>query len=118
MGISKNGEFFYPDLLVTCDDRDRNSAKAVFYPTLIIEVLSPSTEAYNRGGKFARYRQLTSLREYVVVSSEQVNVEAFRLNERHKWELTSYGECDLVQFASVDFECAIAAIYEDIEFLE
>ena len=116
VGISKNGEFFYPDLLVTCDDRDRNSAKAVFYPTLIIEVLSPSTEAYNRGGKFARYRQLTSLCEYVLISSEQVNVEAFRLNERHKWELTSYGECDLVQFASVDFECAIASIYEDVEF--
>ena len=116
VGISKNGEFFYPDLLVTCDDRDRSSAKAVFYPTLIIEVLSPSTEAYNRGGKFARYRQLTSLCEYVVVSSEQVNVEAFRLNERHKWELTPYREGDLVQFASVDFECAIASIYEDVEF--
>ena len=50
VGISKSGEFFYPDLLVTCDDRDRNSTKAIFYPTLIIEVLSPSTEAYNRGG--------------------------------------------------------------------
>lgn len=117
VGISKNGEFFYPDLLVTCDDRDRHSAKAVFYPTLIIEVLSPSTEAYNRGGKFARYRQLISLNEYVLVSSEQVNVEAFRLNERGKWELTSYGEGDLVQFASINFECAIAAIYEDVEFL-
>jgi len=118
VGISKSGEFFYPDLLVTCDDRDRHSAKAVFYPTLIIEVLSPSTEAYNRGGKFARYRQLTSLCEYVLVSSEQVNVEAFRLNERRKWELTSYGEGDLVQFTSIDFECAIAAIYEDVEFLK
>ena len=118
VGISRNGEFFYPDLLVTCDDRDRSSAKAVFYSTLIIEVLSPSTEAYNRGGKFARYRQLTSLCEYVLVSSERVCVEAFRLNERGKWELTPYGEDDLVQFASIDFECAIAAIYEDVEFLE
>ena len=118
VGIPKNGEFFHPDLLVTCDDRDRNAAKAVFYPTLIIEVLSPSTEAYNRGGKFARYRQLSSLCEYVLVSSEQFEVEAFRLNERHKWELTSYSKGDLVQFASIDFECAIAAIYEDVEFSE
>jgi Uma2 family endonuclease len=117
VGISKNGEFFYPDLLVTCDDRDRSSAKAVFYPTLIIEVLSPSTEAYNRGGKFARYRQLTSLCEYALVSSEQIGVEAFRLNERGKWELTSYGDGDMVQLASIDFECAIAAIYEDVNFL-
>ena len=118
VGISKNGEFFYPDLLVTCDDRDRNSAKAVFYPTLIIEVLSSSTEAYNRGDKFARYRQLNSLCEYVLVSSERVDVEAFRLNERGKWELTPHGDGDLVQLASIDFECAIAAIYEDIEFLK
>ena len=118
VGISKNGEFFYSDLLVTCDDRDRNSAKAVFYPTLIIEVLSPSTEAYNRGGKFARYRQLTSLSEYILVSSERIEVEAFRLNERRKWELTSYREDDLVQMASIEFDCAIAAIYEDVNFLE
>ena len=116
VGISKSGEFFYPDLLVTCDDRDRHSAKAVFYPTLIIEVLSPSTEAYNRGGKFARYRQLNSLCEYVLVSSERFCVEAFRLNERGKWELTPYGEGDLVQLASIGFECAIANIYEDVEF--
>jgi Uma2 family endonuclease len=116
VGISPSGEFFYPDLLVTCDDRDRKSAKAVFYPKLIIEVLSPSTEAYNRGGKFARYRQLSSLSEYVLVGSESIGVEAFRLNDRGKWELTPYGEGDLVQFASIDFECAIAAIYEDVEF--
>ncbi|MFN9608698.1 MAG: Uma2 family endonuclease [Pseudanabaena sp.] len=116
VGISPSGEFFYPDLLVTCDDRDRTSAKAVFYPKLIIEVLSPSTEAYNRGGKFARYRQLSSLSEYVLVGSESIGVEAFRLNDRGKWELTPYGEGDLVQFASIDFECAIAAIYEDVEF--
>lgn len=116
VGISPSGEFFYPDLLVTCDDLDRKSAKAVFYPKLIIEVLSPSTEAYNRGGKFARYRQLSSLSEYVLVGSESVGVEAFRLNDRGKWELTPYGEGDLVQFASIDFECAISAIYEDVEF--
>ena len=116
VGISKNEDFFYPDLLVTCDDRDRSSAKAVFYPTLIIEVLSPSTEAYNRGGKFARYRQLNSLREYVLVSSEQIGVETFRLNERGKWELTSYGIGDLVQFSSIDFECDISAIYEDVSY--
>ncbi|MBD2177307.1 Uma2 family endonuclease [Pseudanabaena sp. FACHB-1998] len=116
VGISPSGEFFYPDLLVTCDDRDRNSAKAVFYPKLIIEVLSPSTEAYNRGGKFSRYRQLSSLREYVLVASEQINIEAFRLNERGKWELTPYEQGDLVQFTSIDFECAIAAVYEDVDF--
>jgi Uma2 family endonuclease len=116
VGLSENGEFFYPDLLVTCDDRDLNSTKAIFYPTLIIEVLSPSTEAYNRGGKFACYRRLASLSEYVLVSSESVGVEAFRLNKRGKWELTPYVEGDLVQLASIDFECEMATIYEDVQF--
>ncbi|MEB3125181.1 MAG: Uma2 family endonuclease [Synechococcales bacterium] len=88
----------------------------MFYPKLIVEVLSPSTEAYNRGGKFARYRQLSSLSEYVLVGSESIDAEAFRINEPGKWELTPYGEGDLVQFTSIDFECAIAAIYEDVEF--
>ena len=54
----------------------------------------------------------------MLVSSERVDVEAFRLNERGKWELTPYGDGDLIQLASIDFECAIAAIYEDIEFLK
>jgi len=94
VGISPSGEFFYPDLLVTCDDRDRKSAKAVFYPKLIIEVLSPSTEAYNRGGKFARYRQLSSLTEYVLVGSESIGVEAFRVNDRGKWDREYYGFAD------------------------
>lgn len=116
VGLSEKGAFFYPDLLVTCDDRDRNTAKAVFYPKLIVEVLSPSTEAYDRGGKFAYYRQLASLSEYVLISSETVAVEVFRLNERGKWELTPYADGEIVQFASIEFECAIAAIYEDVEF--
>ena len=52
----------------------------------------------------------------MLVSLERVCVEAFRLNERGKWELTPYGEGDLVQLASIGFECAIANIYEDVEF--
>jgi Uma2 family endonuclease len=56
------------------------------------------------------------LSEYVLVGSESIGVEAFRLNDRGKWELTPYVEGDLVQFASIDFECVIAAIYEDVEF--
>ncbi len=69
VGISENGAFFYHDLIVTCDQRERFAVKAVFHPKLIIEVLSASTEAYDRGIKFTRYRKLESLREYVLISS-------------------------------------------------
>jgi Uma2 family endonuclease len=116
IGIGKQKQFFYPDLSVTCDDRDRNAINAIYYPKLIIEVLSPSTEAYNRGGKFAQYRKIESLQEYILVGSENMLVESFRLNDRGLWELQVFENCDRIKFSSIDFECAIASIYEDVNF--
>ncbi|MCY7332112.1 MAG: Uma2 family endonuclease [Pseudanabaena sp. CAN_BIN31] len=116
IAIGKQKEFFYPDLSVTCDDRDRNAVNAIYYPKLIIEVLSPSTEAYNRGGKFARYRKIESLQEYILVGSENILVESFRLNDRGLWELRVFENSDRVELASIDFECAIGSIYEDVDF--
>ena len=80
VGISENGPFTYPDVSVTCDDRDRTAQQFSRYPCLIVEVLSPSTEAYDRGGKFALYRRLESLQEYVLVGSETKLVDVFRRN--------------------------------------
>jgi Uma2 family endonuclease len=118
IGITPKGEFFYPDLSVTCDVRDRNTINAIFYPKLIIEVLSPSTEAYNRGGKFSRYRKIASLEEYVLVSSEHILVESFKLNDRNRWELQTFEQGDMVKFASIDFEYEIDAIYLDVNLRE
>ena len=74
VGISENGPFTYPDVSVTCDDRDRTAQQFSRYPCLIVEVLSSSIEAYDRGGKFALYRRLESLQEYVLVGSETIPV--------------------------------------------
>ncbi len=90
IGISEQGPFHYPDVMVTCDDRDRRAIKMVRYPCLIVEVLSPSTEAYDRGDKFTHYRRISTLKEYVLVSPDRMSVECYRLNERGKWELTHY----------------------------
>jgi Uma2 family endonuclease len=65
--------YSYPDVSVTCDERDRNASKYISHPCLIIEILSPSTEAYDRGNKFRRYRRSTSLQEYVLVSTTCIN---------------------------------------------
>jgi Uma2 family endonuclease len=116
VAISDNGPSLYPDLQVTCDSRDRGAIDALRYPCLIVEVLSPSTESYDRGAKFAHYRRLESLREYVLISSDRINVEIFRLNERNKWELTPYSPGETVQLTSIEFECVIELLYEDIEF--
>ena len=63
LGISEPGPFTYPDVSVSCDDRDRVAQQFIQFPCLIIEVLSPSTEAYDRGGKFKLYRRLARLQE-------------------------------------------------------
>jgi Uma2 family endonuclease len=115
--VAENGPFFYPDVLVTCDERDRQAVKFIQFPCLVVEVLSPTTEGYDRGAKFRQYRRLESLREYVLISSDQMSVDLFRLNEQNKWELTPYAAGDILQLSSVQFECSIDLIYEDVELL-
>ncbi|MGB3613016.1 MAG: Uma2 family endonuclease, partial [Elainellaceae cyanobacterium] len=100
VGISDEGPFVYPDVSVTCDDRDRTAQKFSRYPCLIVEVVSPSTEAYDRGGKFAPYRQLDSLKEYVLVSSEAKAVEVFRRSDSGAWLFIPYGEGEDIELAS------------------
>lgn len=114
VGITSDGPFVYPDVSVTCDERDRTAQKFSSYPCLIIEVISPSTEAYDRGGKFALYRRLESLQEYVLVSSETKNVEVFRRNEQGVWTFIPYGEVDSIELLSVDAKIDVASIYEDV----
>ncbi|MBW4489934.1 MAG: Uma2 family endonuclease [Trichocoleus desertorum ATA4-8-CV12] len=110
------GPFYYPDVMVSCDDRDRSAVRLIQYPSLIVEVLSPSTEAYDRGGKFAQYRRIATLREYVLINAETVEVECFRLNAAGKWELNPYSEGEEVYLERLDFHCLIALIYEDVVF--
>ncbi len=123
VSVSEQGPYFYPDVVVSCEERDRRALKVVQFPCLIVEVLSPGTEGYDRGDKFKFYRRLKTLQEYVLVDPEKLSVECYRLNERGKWELTAYPLDDLptdeqdtdVQCTSVDFHCPISLIYEDIE---
>ncbi|MFN5818728.1 MAG: Uma2 family endonuclease [Pseudanabaena sp.] len=68
--------------LVTCDERDRHDAQLVSFPCLIIEVISPSTEAFDRGFRFSQYRNFETLQEYVLVQVEQPIVEVFQRNEQ------------------------------------
>jgi Uma2 family endonuclease len=90
VAISEKAAFFYPNVMVTCHEKDQKAIDFIENPCLIIEVLSPSTEAYDRGKKFAAYRQLKSLQEYVLIDLQKMSVECFRLNEKNKWELTHY----------------------------
>ncbi|BAY31043.1 hypothetical protein NIES2107_28920 [Nostoc carneum NIES-2107] len=108
--------YYYPDVIVSCDRRDREFDNFLRYPCLIVEVLSPTTEAFDRGDKFADYRKMESLQEYVLVSQTRMNVEIFRRNPEGQWVLYTYSPGDNIHFISVGFDFAIADVYEDVTF--
>ncbi|AVH73035.1 MULTISPECIES: Uma2 family endonuclease [unclassified Nostoc] len=110
--------YFYPDVMVTCDARDKEFEYFKCYPCLIIEVLSESTEGYDRGKKFASYRHLESLQEYVLISPDRMSVECFRRNQEGHWVLYPYEKGEEVHLGSVDFRCAIPEIYEDVILID
>jgi Uma2 family endonuclease len=116
LGISQQGPFFYPDIMITCDSRDKKQSKIIYHPLVIIEVLSPSTEAFDRGDKFKFYRQIDTLKEYVLIDSKKINIDCFRLNENNFWELHFYQENDELELNTISFSCPISLIYEDINF--
>ena len=107
--------FFYPDVVVSCDPRDHAADQFIAYPTLIVEVLSESTAAFDRGKKFAAYRTLASLREYVLVDIEARRVETFQRTPENDWLLHEYlpgcGEC---RFPAVNVSIPFDEIFENV----
>lgn len=108
--------YFYPDLVISCDQRDRNARKLIRFPSLIVEVLSPSTESGDRGAKFTHYRTLPTLQEYVLIDSEQVSVERYQRSEGRLWLYYPFTVGDTIQLDSIQFSCAIELLYEGIDF--
>lgn len=104
----------YPDLVVSCDERDKTAVTAIQYPTLIVEVFSPGTEVLDRGEKFREYRTLPSLKEYVLVSSTDVNVEVYRRGEGRLWLYTAYQAKDALNLDSVGVEFSLALLYDNV----
>ena len=123
VNIQASTNYVYPDASVTCDERDRTNTQFIANPCLIVEVLSDSTEAYDRGDKFAMYRRSTSLKEYVLVSSNKIAIELFRKDEsfaalpsRGRWDIINYTAGDTVELESVGLTFAIELMFENIIF--
>ena len=118
--VSAKGPYFYPDVVVSCDERDRRAVEAIQYPKLIVEVLSPSTAGFDRGDKFKFYRRIPTLEEYVLIDSEKVSIDCYRKSSGGKWELTAYPEDagDILELVSLNFQCPLALVYEEVEFPE
>ena len=105
----------YPDVFVTCD-RQFSASESVFEsPILVIEVLSPSTQRYDRSEKFAMFRRLVSLREYALIDPDTRRVEVFRPAEDGHWKLFDMSDGDALVLASVGCEIALAALFKGMD---
>ena len=114
INILKTNNYTYPDVSVTCDDRDKNTPNYFTYPCLIIEVLSASTEAYDRGGKFRMYRNNPVLKDYLLVSSTSIEIDLYHQKNNGEWVIINYKEGDTIELKSINFSFAIEQVYRGL----
>lgn len=105
----------YPDVFVTCDKADLATEMIFRAPTLVVEVLSPSTNAYDRSLKFALYRQLAALREYVLIDPDERRVEAFRLDAAGQWIFDDMSQGAELRLDSLGAAVSLAEVFEGVE---
>jgi Uma2 family endonuclease len=113
--------YAYPDIAVVCSEPRfaENNKNTLSNPTVLVEVLSPSTESHDRGLKFIRYRQLESLREYVLVSQDQPRVEIYLRQPSGSWLLSEFAALDsAAKFESLDCKIPFAEIYHQVTITE
>ncbi|MDP4262052.1 MAG: Uma2 family endonuclease [Bacteroidota bacterium] len=116
--IPQNSLFTYPDISVVCGDilTKNNDEWNILNPSIIIEVLSPSTRNYDRGEKFKLYRDIPTLREYILVDSESIRIEAFHVNDNGHWELEEYKNTnETLLIKTVQLSVPLTEIYEGIK---
>jgi Uma2 family endonuclease len=106
--------FFYPDVLVTCNAKDHEADAYMVSAVLIVEVLSLSTEAYDRGEKFAAYRKVPTLREYLLIDPESRRVEIYRASTEGQWVLTEVDLNGTLPLTSVDIEVPVQQLFENV----
>ena len=113
--IEKNTLFTYPDISIICGDiiTLNNDDWNVLNPAVIIEVLSPATKNYDRGEKFKLYRDIATLKEYILIDSESISIEAFYINEHGNWELKEYKSIDeTLYLQAIQISLELKEIYE------
>jgi Uma2 family endonuclease len=113
--VSEVDAFFYPDVMVTCDARDRDTDMYKQYPVLIAEVLSESTAEYDRTFKFACYLKISELRDYLLISQDVYAVEHYHLNDSGEWVRTDHANNDVFRLGCIDLDVAVSDVYADVD---
>ncbi|MEB3310737.1 MAG: Uma2 family endonuclease [Snowella sp.] len=115
--LEKRNRFYYPDLLVTCDPKDRETNTYKRFPKLIVEVLSDSTEAFDRGDKFNDYQSIDTLQEYILIDSKKQRLEIYQRDNKNQWRYQNHTPLNPnIYFQSLDLNLDLMALYEDVEF--
>ncbi len=108
--------YVYPDVSVSCDTQDRGRVDIVQFPRLVVEVLSPSTEAADRGRKLAYYRQCPTVQEYMLVNYQYPSVELYRREKITLWTYHVLEDDNDIELASLGVRFPVTAVYEDVVF--
>ena len=117
--VNATGLHTYPDVVATCDEPrfEDNQVDTLVNPKVIVEVLSPSTDLWDRGKKFEHYRNIPSLREYVLISHDHVLVERFAINADGQWALSDYRTLDdVLVLNSIFCQINLSDVYARIDF--
>jgi Uma2 family endonuclease len=109
--------YVYPDITISCDKRDRNQKETIHFPIVVVEVLSPTTEAIDRGKKAAYYRACPTIKEYVMVDSEEVFVEVHRLEEG-RWTINNFEPGDTITLEGPGIQFPIEDAYEGTSLID
>lgn len=115
LNIPENTLFTYPDISVYCGELETipEDDETVVHPTVLFEILSPSTKEYDRGGKFKLYRDIPTLKEYILIDTASLNIEAFRINSAGHWELEEYKSItDILLLPSLGISVPLTEIYD------
>ena len=117
--IQATGLYTYPDLSVVCGEPQLESdhGDVLLNPVVLIEVLSDSTEAYDRGKKFEHYRTIPSLKHYVLVAQDRHSIDCFSLNPDGSWSLTAcQTPTGMVEIAAIDSQLSAVEVYDKVVF--
>jgi Uma2 family endonuclease len=114
VNIAGTSNYTYPDATVTCDDRDQTTPNYFTYPCLIVEVLSASTESYDRGGKFRMYRNNPVLIDYLLVSSTSIEIDLYHKNAAGDWVIINYQTGDRIDLKSINLSFPIEQVYRGL----
>ncbi|HEY9825449.1 MAG TPA: Uma2 family endonuclease [Stenomitos sp.] len=114
VNIVETSNYTYPDISVTCDERDKAATQYISYPCLIVEVLSGATEAYDRGGKFRLYRKNPVLQDYLLVSSTKIEMDLYHKKDTGEWIIINYKQGDTVELKSINLSFPIEQVYRGL----